>query len=151
MTTKSPKNGNKNRWPRTRPPGAQGLYDPRFEHEACGVGFVVNIKGKKSHAIIEQALQVLLNLNHRGACGCEANTGDGAGMLIQMPHAFLQQAAGEAAIKLPAAGKYGAGIVFLPPDAAERKQCEKLFEVIVAEEGQRFLGWRTVPTNNASL
>ena len=81
-------NGDQGR--RTGPPPAQGLYDPRFEHEACGVGFVVNIKGQKSHAIIQQAMQVLLNLDHRGACGCEANTGDGAGILIQPPHEFFK-------------------------------------------------------------
>src|SRR3974390_3400244 len=83
-------------------PGKQGLYDPQFEHEACGVGFVVNIKGRKSNAIIQQALQVLLNLDHRGACGCEYNTGDGAGILIQPPHKFLKLAAKEAKVSLPA-------------------------------------------------
>ncbi len=132
-------------------PPKQGLYDPQFEHDACGVGFVVNIKGKRSREIVRQALQILVNLNHRGACGCEANTGDGAGILLQMPHAFLQQAASGVNIKLPAQGKYGVAMCFLPPDSTERKKCEKLFEVIVAEEGQKFLGWRTVPTNNSSL
>src|SRR5664280_46181 len=95
---------------RTSPPAKQGLYDPQFEHEACGVGFVVNIKGRKSHAIIQQALQALLNLNHRGACGCEANTGDGAGILIQPPHEFLMLAAREARFDLPSAGEYGVGM-----------------------------------------
>ena len=134
-----------------RPPPKQGLYDPQFEHDACGVGFVVNVQGRKSHQIIRQALNVLLNLDHRGACGCEANTGDGAGILLQMPHVFLKKVSAEAGIRLPAATKYGVGMVFLPPDPAERKQCEKLFEVIVAEEEQEVLGWRTVPTNNSSL
>src|SRR6266511_535825 len=101
---------------RTRPPVRQGLYDPQFEHEACGVGFVVNVKGRKSHAIIEQALQVLLNLDHRGACGCEANTGDGAGILLQMPHEFLKVAGREAGVALPGFGEYGVGMVFLPPE-----------------------------------
>ena len=91
-----------------RGPGAappkQGLYDPRFEHDACGVGFVVNIKGKKSHAIVQQALQVLRNLQHRGACGSEANTGDGAGVLMQVPHAFLEEACREMKIVLPGPG-----------------------------------------------
>ena len=132
-------------------PPKQGLYDPWFEHESCGVGFVVNIKGRKSRQIIEQGLQILNNLDHRGACGSEANTGDGAGILIQTPHAFFQQAAPEAKIKLPAQGKYGVAMVFLPPDPAERARCEKKFEVIVAEEGQKFLGWRTVPTDHSSL
>src|SRR6201995_6075313 len=93
----------------------QGLYDPQFEHDACGVGFVVNVKGKKSHEIITQALTVLLNLDHRGACGCEVNTGDGAGILMQMPHTFLQKVCAHGRIDLPAEGHYGAGIVYLPP------------------------------------
>src|SRR5260370_29186197 len=84
-----------------RAPGKQGLYDPQFEHEACGVGFVVNIKGRKSHAIIQRALEVLLNLDHRGACGCEANTGDGAGILIQPPHDFLKLVRTEGPMTLP--------------------------------------------------
>jgi glutamate synthase (ferredoxin) len=136
---------------RVLPPGKQGLYDPQFEHEACGVGFLVNIKGKKSHDIISQSLRILLNLDHRGACGCEANTGDGAGILIQTPHNFLKLVAKEAKITLPPSGDYGVGMVFLPPDAAQRAECEKIFGQIVAEEGQRVLGWRTVPTNNSSL
>src|SRR5688572_19501145 len=136
---------------RTRPPEAQGLYDPQFEHDACGVGFVANIKGAKSHSIIEQALQVLLNLDHRGACGSEVNTGDGAGILMQMPHEFLKTAAKSAGIALPGAGEYGVGMVFLPQDATERRECEKILELIVSEEGQRLLGWRDIPTNNGSL
>ncbi|HUA67698.1 MAG TPA: glutamate synthase large subunit [Candidatus Saccharimonadales bacterium] len=132
-------------------PPKQGLYDPQFEHEACGVGFVVNMKGKKSHTIVQQALQVLLNLDHRGACGCEVNTGDGAGILMQTPHAFLNEVTAVEKIKLPGAGEYGVGMVFLPHDPAQRAECEKIFGGIVAEEGQRVLGWRTIPTNNASL
>src|ERR1051326_2449898 len=132
-------------------PPKQGLYDPWFEHEACGVGFVVNIKGRKSHGIIRQGLNILINLNHRGACGCESNTGDGAGILLQMPHGFFKEACRDARIKLPGPGEYGAGIVFLPHKRSDRTRCEQLFEKIVAEEGQRFLGWRTVPTSNISL
>jgi glutamate synthase (ferredoxin) len=135
----------------TGPPPKQGLYDPRFEHEACGVGFVVNIKGKKSHKIIRDGLTVLMNLNHRGACGCEANTGDGAGILLQMPHGFFKEVSRKDKIKLPPLGDYGVAMVFLPRDPNERRTCETLFENIVVEEGQKFLGWRTVPTNNASL
>ena len=97
------------------PPPKQGLYDPWFEHDACGVGFVVNIKGRKSHQIVKDAVRVLLNLNHRGACGCEPNTGDGAGILLQMPHGFLQEVCKPARIALPGAGEYGCGLVFLPP------------------------------------
>jgi glutamate synthase (ferredoxin) len=136
---------------RTQPPGKQGLYDPQFEHEACGVGFVVNIKGGKSHHIISQALQILLNLDHRGACGCEANTGDGAGILIQTPHEFLKLVSREARVALPSPGEYGVGMVFLPHDAAQRAECEGIFGDIVAEEGQRVLGWRTIPTSNNTL
>ena len=129
----------------------QGLYDPALEHDACGVGFVVNVKGKKSHSILINALQVLVNLNHRGACGCEPNTGDGAGVLIQIPHRFFVKICSQEKISLPAAGEYGAGIVFLPRMDEERKDCEKILEKIVREEGQEVLGWRTVPTDNAAL
>jgi glutamate synthase (ferredoxin) len=122
MTNRAETKSDRNCARRTAP-GKQGLYDPRFEHEACGVGFVVNIKGRKSHAIIQQALQVLLNLNHRGACGCEANTGDGAGILIQPPHEFLKLVAREARVALPSAGEYGVGMVFLPQDAGQRGEC----------------------------
>ena len=115
------------------------------------MGFVVNMKGKKSHTIVRQALQVLLNLDHRGACGCEVNTGDGAGILLQTPHAFLKQATAKEKISLPGAGEYGVGMVFLPHDAGQRGECERVFGDIVAEEGQRVLGWRSIPTNNSSL
>jgi len=115
------------------------------------VGFVVNLKGSKSHTIVQQALQVLLNLKHRGACGCEVNTGDGAGILLQTPHNFLKEACREVKIALPGPGKYGVGMVFLPSPPAERYKCEKLFEEIVATEGLRLLGWRTVPTEHGAL
>ena len=101
-------------------PPKQGLYDPQFEHDACGVGFVVHMKGKKSHEIVQQALTILLNLDHRGAVGAETNTGDGAGILMQMPHKFLKKATQACGIKLPEAGQYGAGVVFASPDAAMR-------------------------------
>ena len=126
-------------------PEKQGLYDPRYEHDACGVGFVVNLKNRRSHAIVRDALQVLLNLEHRGACGCEKNTGDGAGILMQVPHAFMLDACGSLGIKLPAAGQYAAGVVFLPTERSSREACERLFEQAVREEGQEFLGWRDVP------
>jgi glutamate synthase domain-containing protein 1 len=99
-------------------PKKQGLYDPQFERDACGIGFVVNIKGKKSHEIVEQALTILMNLTHRGGSGSEANTGDGAGLLIQIPHTFFKKACDEIGINLPSFGKYGAGMVFLPQDEA---------------------------------
>jgi len=132
-------------------PAKQGLYDPWFEHDACGVGFVVDIKGRKSNQILLQALQVLKNLDHRGASGSEANTGDGAGVLLQMPHEFLQGACKEARIALPGPGKYGSGHVFLPQKATVRRRLEELFGQIVQSEGQILLGWRTVPTDNTSL
>ncbi len=114
--------------PRTVAPGEEGLYSPQFEHEACGVGFVVNIKGRKSHAIIRQAIEVLLNLDHRGACGCEANTGDGAGILIQPPHDFLKLVAKEARVSLPAAGGLRPGhALLLPNPGAQRAECENIF------------------------
>ncbi|HUK82990.1 MAG TPA: glutamate synthase large subunit [Verrucomicrobiae bacterium] len=132
-------------------PSKQGLYDPRFEHEACGVGFVVNIKGRKSNAIVRDALTVLMNLRHRGACGCEANTGDGAGILMQAPHNFLAKVCSQAGFQLPGPREYGVGMVYLPPDPVERRNCEQLFEEIVETESQKLLGWRTVPTSNTLL
>jgi glutamate synthase (NADPH/NADH) large chain len=134
-----------------RPPGATGLYDPRDERDACGVGFVVDIKGRRSHSVVEQGLQVLINLLHRGACGCEANTGDGAGILIQTPDRFLRKVTAGLGITLPPAGQYGTGLVFLPRLAAEREQLRTLVERIVVEEGQRVLGWRLVPTTDAGI
>ena len=139
------------RSPPLGPPARQGLYDPRFEHDACGVGFVANIKGHKSHRILEQAIQVLKNLDHRGACGCEVNTGDGAGVLLQMPHAFNEEVCRKARIALPAAGQYGSGIIFLPRNPTIRRQVEQRFEQVVQSEGQHVLGWRTVPTQNGML
>jgi glutamate synthase (ferredoxin) len=132
-------------------PPKQGLYDPQFEHDSCGVGFVVDLKGRKSHKIVQQAMQVLLNMEHRGACGCEKNTGDGAGLLIQMPHEFLAAECARSGIDLPAFGDYAAGVIFLPVEAEARRECESIFAAIVHEEGQRLLGWRDVPTNNSSL
>jgi len=132
-------------------PAKQGLYDPWFEHDACGVGFVVDLKGRPSHAILQQGLKVLTNLDHRGASGSEINTGDGAGVLLQMPHAFLQEVSKKARFSLPAPGQYGCGLVFLPRNVTTRRRLEQSFEQIVQSEGQRFLGWRTVPTNNSFL
>lgn len=132
-------------------PKKQGLYDPWFEHDACGVGFVVDIKGRKSNKIVQDGLQILRNLDHRGASGAEVNTGDGAGILIQMPDAFFQDACKNSRITLPPAGEYGCGLIFLPRNPNVRRRIEERFEQIVQAEGQVFLGWRTVPTNSASL
>ena len=129
-------------------PERQGLYDPADERDACGVGFVVDIKGRKSHDIVRKALQVLKNLQHRGACGCEVNTGDGAGILMQMPDAFLRKVA---PAPLPPAGEYGAGLVFLPHETAAREAIKTAIATIVAEEDQRLLGWRKVPTDHSPV
>ncbi len=136
---------------RTGLPPKQGLYDPQFEHEACGVGFVVNIKGHKSHQLIQDGLQVLLNLDHRGACGCEANTGDGAGILMQTPHEFLQKVTDKLGFKLPAARQYGVGMLFMPQNRDEREAVKTAFAKVVTDEGQTLLGWRDIPTDNSSL
>src|SRR5438270_2039618 len=133
------------------PPDAIGLYDPRNEHDACGVGFVVDVKGRKSHGVIEKGLQILLNLLHRGACGCEASTGDGAGVLVQMPDRFLRKATADLGFALPPAGRYGAGLVFLPTDPGDREQARQLLERTVRAEGHIVLGWRTVPGDDSSL
>ena len=132
-------------------PQKQGLYDPQYEHDACGVGFIVDMKGRKSHEIVQQGLTILLNLDHRGAVGAEVNTGDGAGILMQIPHKFLKKATATCGITLPEAGQYGAGVVFTSPDAATRAKDEATFNRIVAEEGQTLLGWRVMPTNNSTL
>jgi len=128
-----------------------GLYDPRFEHDSCGVGFVCNIKGNKSNEIILQGLEVLRRLAHRGATGADPKTGDGAGILIQMPHEFLLTACEKVKIALPEPGDYGTGLVFLPQDDKERAFCKKTFEKIVKEEGQSVLGWRSVPADNSEI
>jgi glutamate synthase (ferredoxin) len=137
--------------PRISAPEKQGLYDPQFEHDACGLGFVVNMKGKKSHQLVSDALKILVNLDHRGACGCEANTGDGAGILIQVPHDFFVTEATRLGFTLPAFGQYGVGQLFLPKDSAQRDAIKKELEKIITSEGQTLLGWRDVPVDNSSL
>ena len=134
-----------------RTPEKQGLYDPANEHDACGVGFVVDLHARKSHKIVENACEVLNNLGHRGACGCEENTGDGAGILLQVPDKFLRGQAELHDIQLPSEGRYGVGMVFLPCDAAERDLCERLIEQAAGTEHQPFLGWRVVPTDNSMI
>src|SRR6516165_11009692 len=112
------------------PPGRQGLYDPRNEHDACGMGFVVNLNGEKSHEIIRKGIEILINLTHRGACGCDPETGDGAGILIQIPHEFFTRECGELGMPLPGPGAYGVGMVFLPVSPQERVLCEGILEKI---------------------
>ncbi|HEX3891741.1 MAG TPA: glutamate synthase large subunit [Terracidiphilus sp.] len=134
-----------------RAPRAQGLYHPRNEHDACGMGFVANIRGEKSHEIIRKGLEVLINLTHRGASGCDPETGDGAGILIQVPHVFFVRECGELGIQLPEAGAYGVAMCFLPVDKHSRLQCEGVFERIAREEGLTVLGWRDTPVNGDAI
>jgi glutamate synthase (NADPH/NADH) large chain len=132
-------------------PNSQGLYDPRNEHDACGVGFVAHSKGAKSHTIIRQGLQILENLEHRGAAGADPLQGDGAGIIIQTPDAFLRAEFAALKVTLPAAGDYGIGMIFLPKDKAAAKECIELIESLVIEEGQVVLGWRDVPVDPSCL
>jgi glutamate synthase (NADPH/NADH) large chain len=127
-------------------PSSQGLYDPDQERDSCGVGFIAQIKGQPSHKIVTDALDILIAMDHRGACGCETNTGDGAGILTALPDRFLRRVAkAELGVDLPAAGKYASGLVFLPRDDAERAICRETVERLIAEHGQQLLGWRRVP------
>ncbi len=128
-------------------PGKQGLYDPWNEHDSCGVGFLCHLKGKKSHRIVRDAIQILENLTHRGATGSDPLTGDGAGILVQMPDKFFQKICPPLNIDLPALGDYGVGMVFLPENLESRNKIEEWIEHVIGEEGQRFLGWRDVPHN----
>jgi len=132
-------------------PPKQGLYDPRFEHDSCGVGFVCDIRGKKSNEIIRQGLEVLRRLAHRGATGADPKTGDGAGILIQIPHRFFTKACAEIGINLPCEGDYGTGLIFLPPDKKERQYCKKVFAKFIREEGQILLGWRNVAVDDSDI
>ncbi|MEM7773295.1 MAG: glutamate synthase central domain-containing protein, partial [Cyanobacteria bacterium P01_A01_bin.37] len=132
-------------------PKEQGLYHPQFEHDACGVGFVVHMKGQQSHDIVEQALTILQNLTHRGAVGAEPNTGDGAGILMQLPHRFMKKVAASNGIVLPDPGHYGVGMIFGSPDATAREHARQAFGNVVESEGLQVLGWRDVPTDHASL
>ncbi|KAA1259691.1 Ferredoxin-dependent glutamate synthase 1 [Rubripirellula obstinata] len=127
-------------------PPKQGLYDPEFEKENCGVGFIAHIKGKPSHQNVLDACEILIAMDHRGACGCEPNTGDGSGIMCGLPHKFLKKVAKrDLGIDLPEPGKFAAGNVFLPPDDAERAHCKEKIEQLIAESGQTLLGWRDVP------
>ncbi len=134
-----------------QPAPKQGLYDPQFEHDACGVGFIAHLKGQQSHSIVSQALTILVNLDHRGACGCETNTGDGAGILMQIPHKFMQKVAKAAGFELPAVGQYGVGMTYASPDPGQRAQGRQVFEQVAASVGQKVLGWRDVPIDNSSI
>ncbi len=136
---------------RNQLPSPEGLYDPRNEHDACGIGFVASIKGHKSHDIIAKGIQVLINLTHRGACGCDPETGDGAGILIQIPHKFFARECAALGFTLPAEGEYGVGMTFLPVEPHQRLSCEGILERIVREEGLTVLGWRDTPVDGDAI
>ena len=131
-------------------PKARGLYDPSNEHENCGIGFVAHIKGERSHQIIDDADRILRHMTHRGGCGCEPTSGDGAGILTALPYEFFAKIApADLDVDLPAEGLYGAGNVFLPTDPQERETCKQAIDTIITEQGQTLLGWRTLPTDAA--
>jgi len=136
---------------RRRIPFSQGLYHPHNEHDACGMGLVASIRGEKSHEIIRKGLEVLINLTHRGAAGCDPETGDGAGILIQIPHVFFARECGELGMQLPGPGEYGVAMCFLPVDKHSRLQCEGVFERIAQAEGLTVLGWRDTPVNGDAI
>src|SRR5262249_43038652 len=129
----------------------RGLFDPKREHDACGVGFIADLKGGRSHRLIEDALSILANLEHRGAVGADPIAGDGAGILIQIPHEFMVQEAAKLSIRLPKPGHYAVGHIFMPQDERLRAHCEKVWMRIIREEGLEFLGWRSVPVDNSGL
>src|SRR4051794_20882663 len=134
--------------PRAQRPGKQGLYDPAHEHDACGVAFVADMHGRRSNAIVRDALTALHNLDHRGASGAEVNTGDGAGILVQVPDSFLRSVVD---FELPVAGAYAVGTAFLPDDDGAAAAAVDAITAIAEEEGLRVLGWRDVPVDPADL
>ena len=132
-------------------PKPQGLWHPSHEKDSCGVGFIAHLKGKRSHDIVQKTLTMNANMDHRGASGSDPDTGDGAGLLVQMPDKFLRKEMAKKGIELPPEGDYGSGVVFLSPDPSEREAAMQVFEHIIADEGQAFLGWRTVPVKSEIL
>src|SRR5580658_5237585 len=133
------------------PPGRQGLYDPLHEHDACGMGFVVNLNGERTHEIVRKGIEILINLTHRGACGCDPETGDGAGILIQIPHEFFARECSALGFSLPPQGLYGVGMMFLPVEPKQRLICEGIVETVAREEGLTVLGWRDTPVRGDSI
>ncbi|CAA9423266.1 MAG: Glutamate synthase [NADPH] large chain, partial [uncultured Phycisphaerae bacterium] len=129
-------------------PPSEGLYDPQFEHDACGVGFICHMKGQASHQIVVDALKMLSNMNHRGGCGCEEDSGDGAGILVRMPDEFLRAKAADLGITLPPAGSYAVGQVFFPQGRGALEEAKRAFEKVIRDYGMVVLGWRDVPTND---
>ena len=128
-----------------------GLYNPAFEHDACGIGFVANIKGHKSHQHIADALTVLENMEHRGACGCENNTGDGAGILFQIPHEFFFDECIQLGVHLPTYGRYGVGMIFFPRSIGLREECRDIFNRAAEKLGLEILVYRKVPVNKNDI
>ena len=137
--------------PAAREPRAEGLYDPRLDHDSCGVGFVAHMKNEKSHDIVAKGIEIVNNLEHRGAVGADPRAGDGAGMLLQIPHDLLSQECAKLGFELPEPGHYGVGQMFLPQDAGIRAHCEEVAEQAIASEGLAVLGWRDVPVDNSCL
>jgi len=129
------------------PPPKQGLYDPQYEHDSCGMGFIVNLDGQRSHEVVRKGIEILINLTHRGACGCDPQTGDGAGILIQIPHDFFSRECSALGFSLPPVGVYGVGMMFLPVEPKQRLMCEGIVERIAKEEGLTVLGWRDTPVH----
>ena len=132
-------------------PETQGLYNPALEKDSCGVGFVADMKNRKSHAIVEMGLNILLNLDHRGAVGADPKAGDGCGMLVQIPHKFLAEETAKLGFTLPQPGEYAVGMLFLPRDKDGNALCRQIVEKVIADEGQIFLGWRDVPVDSSGL
>ncbi|VTT99849.1 glutamate synthase : Glutamate synthase (NADH) large subunit OS=Chthonomonas calidirosea (strain DSM 23976 / ICMP 18418 / T49) GN=CCALI_01654 PE=4 SV=1: GATase_2: Glu_syn_central: Glu_synthase: GXGXG [Gemmataceae bacterium] len=137
--------------PAPLPPVPDGLYDPAFERDACGVGFVAHARGAKSHGIVASAVLLLKNLQHRGACGCDQDTGDGAGILLQMPDAFFREESHRFGVALPPAGAYGVAFCFLPLEPDDRAECRRAVERFVTDQRQRVLGWRSVPVVSTAI
>src|SRR6476660_5411793 len=136
-------------WPHV--PAASGLFDPRHEKDSCGVGFIADIKGRKSHKIVEDAIDILCNLEHRGAVGADPRAGDGAGILVQTPHKFLAKKTAELGFALPSPGHYAVGALFLPHEEAWRREIMDTYVEVAAREGMKVIGWRDVPTDNSTL
>ena len=132
-------------------PAAQGLYDPALDKDSCGVGFIADIKGRKSHKLVEDALAILCNLEHRGAVGADPRAGDGAGILVQIPHAFFAKKADKLGFKLPAPGEYAVGNLFMPRDPDWRQIIRDIYAQNIKKEGMTLLGWRDIPTDNSTL
>ena len=128
-----------------------GLYDPAFEHDACGIGFVAHIKGIKAHQNVDDALTILENMEHRGACGCEINTGDGAGIMIQIPHEFFFDELLQKGIHLPDINEYGVGFIFFPAEKGMKEECQEIFARAAEKLGIEIIGYRTVPINKSTI